>query len=266
MSWCASLIRIFCLLLAGLALAVAQVQPVQSQTATDSQNQTLRVGMPQPGQVPFFWQDDSGRYRGIYADTLRLIADDLQLELEIIPLSQARLQRHFEAGQIDLEAGVNPKAEVPAAIQVLSLYSRPFGVVNEVFIYRPELSFPVFILKDLEGQRVATVRGSSVPENIIREDFANQWQIAQRVHRGWNELGLMKEAPALHYQRSGNLNYQISLPYDSNPVVFRLHRTKAQWLEMMNSSISRLEEEGELERIVCNYLCGASATGLTPAQ
>ena len=221
-------------------------------------SETLRVGMPQPGQVPFFWQDSTGQYTGIYADTLRLIARDLNISLEIIPLSQARLQRHFIAGEIDLEAGVNPKAAIMPLLEDFSLYSRPFGVVNKVFIYRPERSFPVFILKDLEGQRVATVRGSSVPEKIIREDFTNQWQIAQRVHRGWNELGLMNEAPALHYQRAGNLNYQISLPYDSNPVVFRLHVRQSRLLERMNRSISRLEEEGELERIVCKYLCGQS--------
>lgn len=219
----------------------------------------LRVGMPQPGKVPFFWQTDAGDYTGIYVDTLRLVAQELNVELEIIPLSQARLHRHFVAGEIDLEAGVNPKAEISALLEDFSLYTRPFGVVNEVFIYRPELSFPVFILKDLEGQRVATVRGSSVPEKILREDFTNQWQIAQRVHRGWNKLGLMNEAPALHYQRADNLNYQISLPYNSNPVVFRLHVSKSKLLEPINSSISRLEKEGELERIVCKYLCGQSA-------
>lgn len=218
----------------------------------------LKVGMPQPGQVPFFWQDEAGEYTGIYADTLRLIARDLNVEMDIIPLSQARLQRHFVAGEIDLEAGVNSQAEISPQLEDFSLYTRPFGVVNEVFIYRPELSFPVFILKDLEGKRIATVRGSSAPENIIREDFANQWQIAQRVHRGWNELGLMKEAPALHYQRAGELNYKISLPYDSNAVVFRLHVNKSDLLEAMNESIQRLEQEGELERIVCKYLCGSN--------
>lgn len=218
----------------------------------------LRVGMPQPGQVPFFWQDEAGEYQGIYVDTLRLIADDLKVDLDIVPLSLARLHRHFVAGEIDLEAGVTRDRASAADLQAASLFSRPFGVVNEVFIYRPELSFPVFILKDLEGKRVATVRGSVVPDNILREDFANQWQIAQRVHRGWNDMGLMKEAPALHYQREEKLNFKISLPYVSNPVVFRLHKNKQALLAPMNASISRLEEEGELERLVCKYLCGSS--------
>ena len=222
--------------------------------------QTLRVGMPQPGVVPFFWQDKQGQFRGIYADTLRLIAQRLQLELEFIPLSQARLLRQFEAGEIDLEAGVVPDTSGMGAsasrLRQESLFSRPFGIVNEVIIYRPELSFPVFILRDLKGKRVATVRGTQVPNTLIREDFANQWQIAQRVHRGWNEIGLMTEAVALYYQRSQNLEYQISLPYASNPVSFRLHRNQQQWLLQLNQVIAQLEQEGKLEQMVCKYLCG----------
>lgn len=218
--------------------------------------ETLRVGMPLPGQNPFFWRDDGGAYQGIYVDTLRLVADDLGVELEFVPLSQARLRRHFISGDIDLEAGVSLNLEVPPELEQVSLYSRPYGIVNEVIIYSPELSFPVFILKDLENRRVATVRGTSVPDNLIREDFANQWQIAQRVHRGWNDVGLMKEVLAIRYQREDNLNYEISLPYNSNPVVFRLHVDKKELLQPMNESIEALERQGELERLVCKYLCG----------
>lgn len=218
--------------------------------------ETLKVGMPQPGVIPFFWQNDAGQYQGIYADTLRLIAEDLQLDLEFIPLSQARLQRHFERGAIDLEAGVTVNQRGAGKLQHVSLFTRPFGIVNEVIIYRPELSFPVFILKDLKGRRIATVRGTSVPNNLIREDFSNQWQIAQRVHRGWNDIGLMKEAVALYYRLSSQLDYKISLPYASNPVVFRLHKDKQHWLERINSSIHRLEKAGRLEQLVCKYLCG----------
>ena len=222
-------------------------------------DQMLRVGMPQPGQVPFFWQDDQGEYRGIYVDTLKLVADELEMRLEIVPLSLARLHRQFIAGEIDLEAGVTHKYSTSEALQDSSVYSRPYGVVNEVFIYRPELSFPVFILKDLEGIQVATVRGAVVPDKILREDFSNQWQIAQRVHRGWNDIGLMTEALALHYQRQEKLNFAISLPYTSHPVFFRLHKSQQHLLPAMNASISRLEAEGELERLVCKYLCGPSS-------
>ena len=220
--------------------------------------ETLRVGMPLPGQVPFFWRDDGGEYQGVYVDTLRLVAADLDVDLEFVPLSQARLRRHFVSGEIDIEAGVSVNLEVPPELKQVSLYSRPFGIVNEVIIYSPELSFPVFILKDLENRRVATVRGTSVPDDLIREDFSNQWQIAQRVHRGWNEVGLMKEVLALRYQREGNLKYEISLPYESNPVMFRLHVDKKSLLKPMNESIARLEDQGELDRLVCKYLCGKS--------
>lgn len=216
----------------------------------------IRVGLPQPGQVPFFWRSDSGGYQGIYPDTLRLIAQKLKLELEFIPLSQARLLRHFTVGEIDIEAGVTPHTAADKALAQVSLFSHPFGIVNEVIIYRPELSFPVFILKDLAGQQVATVRGMSVPAYLIREDFSNEWQIAQRVHRGWNNIGLMKEALAMHYQRENKLSYNISLPYASNPVAFRIHREKQHLLQGMNRSIEQLEKSGKLKEIVCKYLCG----------
>ncbi|MCV6588247.1 MAG: transporter substrate-binding domain-containing protein [Marinobacterium sp.] len=222
----------------------------------------LKVGMPLPGQVPYFWQDDGGEYRGIYADVLRQLVAGLDIELQFVPLSQARLLRHFEMGEIDLEAGVTgwaetaPQAGENLALRKVSLFTRPFGLVNEVIIYRPELSFPVFILKDLKNRRVATVRGSVVPGWLVREDLANAWKIAQRVHRGWNDIGLMKEAVALHYQRSAGLNYRISLPYQSNPVSFRLHRSRAELLPEFDRRIARMERSGELDEIVCRYLCG----------
>lgn len=228
---------------------------------------TLRVGMPKPGMVPFFWQGSDGRFRGIYADTLRLVAEHLEVQLQepvtlaFIPLSQARLLRQFEAGAVDIETGVVPKTPDPGAdpssrLAGLSLYTLPYGVVNEVIIYRPERSFELFILADLKGQRVASVRGRPVPAGLIREDFANQQQIAQRVHRGWNEIGLMTEAVALYYQQSAGLNYKISLPYASNSVSFRLHRDLKHLLEPINTIISELEQSGRLEQIVCDYLCG----------
>ena len=216
----------------------------------------LRVGVPTLGQIPFFWQDEAGEYQGIYPDTLRLVADDLDRSLVFVPLSQARLRRYFEMGDIDIEMGVTDKVEDRTALKAVSIFTRPFNVVNEVIIYRPELSFPVFILKDLAGQRVATVRGNIVPDNLIREDFTNEWQIAQRVHRGWNNIGLMKEAVALHYQQKDNLNYETSLPYASNPVSFRVNIKEKEIVSTMNSSILRLEKESVLEQLVCKYLCG----------
>ncbi|MFG1490565.1 transporter substrate-binding domain-containing protein [Oceanospirillum sp. HFRX-1_2] len=243
-------------LIVGL-MSAAQVQA----------DQVLRVGMPKPGVVPFFWQDSQGAFRGIYADTLRLIANRLEDELKepvslkFIPLSQARLLRQFEAGEIDIEAGVVPALPDPGAdpssrLAGLSLFTQPYGVVNNVIIYQPELSFPIFILPDLKGQLVATVRGSQVPPGLIREDFSNQWQIAQRVHRKWNEIGLMTEAVALYYQHSEKLDYKISLPYVSNSVSFRLHLQHKALLDPINRVIDQLDEEGKLERLVCDYLCG----------
>ncbi len=221
-----------------------------------SMAETLRIGVPTPGQIPFFWQDEAGEYQGIYPDTLRLIAKDLDLTLSFEPLSQARLRRHFEIGEIDIEMGVSANVDDRLELKKVSLFTHPFSVVNEVIIYRPELSFPVFILKDLAGQRVATVRGNTVPDNLIREDFTNEWQIAQRVHRGWNNIGLMKEAVALYYQREENLDYETSLPYASNPVSFRINTHIKDKLSDMNSSIDRLDEQGVLEQLVCKYLCG----------
>jgi ABC-type amino acid transport substrate-binding protein len=215
--------------------------------------QPLRVAVPSGPQEPFFWRDDSGHYLGIYPDVMRLVAEDAGLEIRFIELSQARLQHYFASGDIDIEVGV---ARPVAREQSPALYSRPFFTVNEVIIYSPELSFDVFILKDLSGRRVATVRGTRVPSYIEREYFATELQIAKRVDRGWNRIGLMKEALALHYQRTLNLNYRISLPYQSNPVSLRLHPGQARWLDAINGAIEQAERDGRLEALLCRYLCG----------
>jgi len=209
-----------------------------------------------PGQVPFMWVDKGGEVTGIYADALRTIAYDLKLELEFVPLSQARLNRLFLAGEIDLEAGVSAEFPGSEAMQQVSLFSRPFGFANEVVVFDPKLRFPAFILKDLKSRKVAVVRGAIAPDYIQREDFASPLQIAKRVNRGWSEVGLMREAPAMHYKAYMGMGYKISLPYASNPIGFRLHIQREQWLEKFNKSIEKFTQQGVFEEIVCKYLCG----------
>ncbi|OMH25607.1 hypothetical protein BGP75_23960 [Motiliproteus sp. MSK22-1] len=221
-----------------------------------SYGETLRVGVPSTDQAPFIWRDQKNQFAGIYPDIVRLIGKRMGMDMHFVPLSQARLVKHFSIGEIDLEVGVSPRRQLRDSVADLSLFSEPFLTVNEVIIYRPALSFPVFILKDLAGKRIATVRGAAVPDYIKRDDLSNELQIAQRVHRGWNDIGLMKEALAIHYQRTLKLNYQISLPYESNPVSFRLHRDQIDWLEVMNNTIRDLKDEGAIEELICKYLCG----------
>jgi ABC-type amino acid transport substrate-binding protein len=228
-----------------------------SSFALSDEDQKMRVGMPVPGQQPFFWKNEAGEITGIYPDTLRAVASELNLNLEFIPLSQARLVRHFMIGELDIEIGVSPQIKDPSAMAIVSKFSRPFGIANEVIIFDPELSFPAFILKDLKGQKVATVRGSVAPSYLVREDFSSSRQIALRVSRGWNQVGLMREALAMHYKSALNLDYKVSLPYQSNPISFRLHYQRRELLIKIDASLERLEREGALEEIVCKYLCGS---------
>ena len=216
----------------------------------------LKVGMPVPGQVPFLWSDENGQIKGIYADTLRAVASEVDLEIVFLPLSQARLIRHFVAGEIDMEIGVSSKAKERSEIANLSIFSRPFGMANEVIIYTPKLRFPAFILKDLKGRKVAAVRGALTPEYIVRENFTSPLQIAKRVNRGWSEVGFMREAPAMHYKINKGMGYKISLPYESNPIRFRLHLKRSGLINKIDEAIDKISAEGRLEQIICNYLCG----------
>ncbi len=216
---------------------------------------SLRVGVPATDQAPYIWREN-GSFRGIYPDIVRLIGSEMGVAMQFVPLSQARLLKHFSVGEIDLEAGVSSRRPGSDEVDSLSLFSQPFLTVNEVIIYRPSLSFPVFILQDLQGRRVATVRGATVPGYVHRDDLASELQIARRVHRGWNDIGLMKEALAIHYLRTLKLNYQISLPYETNPVSFRLHRSRERWLAPMNRAITRLKADGRIDALICRYLCG----------
>lgn len=216
----------------------------------------IRVGMPMPGQPPFLWQTEQGIVTGIYADTLREVIKGLPLKLEFIPLSQARLARLFVAGDVDIEIGVPSGIKESSLLAGVSLFTRPFGIANEVIIYNSGLSFPAFILKDLKGKTVATVRGAVAPNYVVRENFTSALQIAKRVNRGWSQVGLMREAPALHYKASNSLNYRISLPYESNLISFRLHKNRSELLRKMDLNIEKLELSGGLEDIICKYLCG----------
>jgi len=217
---------------------------------------TLRVGLPEPGQVPFMWVGEDNRVKGIYADTIRLIAKDIGVDVEFIAQSQARLIRHFLAAEVDIEMGVANSEKELAELVNLSVYSVPFGFKNEVIIYKKELRFPAFILKDLKDQKVAVVRGTQAPDYVRREDYSSPLQIAKRVSRGWSEVGLMAEATAMHYKYNDAMDYEISLPYQSKAIRIRLHKQHVALIEKINKSIIELQDRGELESIICDYLCG----------
>jgi ABC-type amino acid transport substrate-binding protein len=239
--------------IAMLVLAILLVVTFHAQVFAAK---ALKVGLPEPGQVPFMWVDEDDFVRGIYADTIRLIAKDIGIDVEFVALSQARLIRHFIAGEIDIEMGVANSIQEPAELSSLSVYSAPFGFANEVIIYKKALRFPAFILKDLKDQKVAVVRGTQAPDYIRREDFSSPLQIAKRVSRGWSEVGLMAEASAMHYKFNDAMNYEISLPYQSKAVRIRLHQQHFKLIDKVNKSIVELQMKGALENIICDYLCG----------
>lgn len=250
MSYSINLPSIANLLMCLLVSVVAYSSGVQAK-------ESLTVGVPVPGQPPLLWKNEQGQVRGIYVDTLRKVAAQLDVELKFVPISQARLIRLFIAGEIDLELGVSSAKTEPSALASVSLFSRSIGIANEVIIFNSQLSFPAFILKDLKGKRVATVRGAITPTYIEREDFSAPLQIAKRVNRGWSQVGLIREAPALHYKSTLGLNYQISLPYESNPISFRLHKKHKSLLRKINQTLDDLEQQGILEEVICQYLCGS---------
>ena len=240
-------------------LSLVIISSMYTFTVADSEEKAisrLKVGLPVPGQVPFLWLDEEGRVTGIYADAIRAVTQEMSVEVEFVPLSQARLIRHFISGEVDLEIGVSRKVKEREDLANLSIFSQPFGMANEVIVYSPGLRFPAFILKDLKGRKVAVVRGAMAPNYIEREDFASPLQIAKRVNRNWSEVGLMREAPAMHYKINQGMDYRISLPYQSNPISFRLHLKHSDLINQMDSAIEKLLANGRLEEIICNYLCG----------
>jgi ABC-type amino acid transport substrate-binding protein len=216
--------------------------------------ETLVVGLPDPGRVPFFWEDPAKGFQGTYVELLKRIAAKVGFTVEFRLVPQARLIAEFNAGMIDVEPGISPSWRPSAEENALSRYSAAFMNMEDVLIVpggrTPPRVTSTADLARLDGLRVGQVRGFFVPAGLHVIECVDEGTIARQVDAGFWDVGLMNAEVARWYKARKGYRYEISAPYASTPVALRFHVRCGTRVEPVNRAILDLRKSGELRRIL----------------
>ena len=239
-----------------LAFAVAlSAVCLSGEASAATPSETLIVGLPEPGRVPFFWIDDAGAFQGSYIVLLRKIGAMIGVRMDFVMMPQSRLIAGFNAGRLDLEPGIAPSWRPSKEEKAISIYSAPFMEMEDVLVFRQGISSSgiakgVDLPTRLKGLKVGQVRGFFVPPGLEVMDAMSEEQIAKLIQSGKLDAGLMNRQVAAWYKGKLHYDFSISASFASTPVSFRLRAEKLDLLAPIDKALAELQRRGELERIL----------------
>jgi polar amino acid transport system substrate-binding protein len=155
--------RGFIALLAALALTSITLPPAQAQTVAEiKKSGVLKAGV-QVAQVPWGFTDASGKLTGYDVEFIEMLAKDLGVKPEFIPVTPANRTAALLTGQVDVLAavmGIFPDR------QKVVLFSRPYAPNENVIIAKA--GPPMKGWDDLKGMRIGVPRGTPMDSAITK--------------------------------------------------------------------------------------------------
>lgn len=125
----------------------------------------IRIGVT-PDWPPFEFIDAEGKYQGLAADLLRLVADELNLTITMVSTRDPwdQVMERFRKGEIDLLPSIFVDEERKSFVA----FSEPFVEVAHVVIVR-EGAIPPRSFEELRGKKLAYMRGWVCQSRLARE-------------------------------------------------------------------------------------------------
>jgi polar amino acid transport system substrate-binding protein len=197
-------------------------------------------------------------YSGIYIDILRLIAEEVGLQLEFNELPFARAFRVMEAGGADIMLGPNRNAEREAYLRYLE---PPLPREPKIFLQLPGIA-PVRGYDDLAGLSIAVLRGAryfdrfdadATLEKIAVDDYAAALRL---VAAGRADAAVMPELQALWLLRNSGSVLQAApyrLPGSDSYIVLARTSPLLSRANAMEAALRRLMANGGIRRILQRY-------------
>lgn len=244
--------RALCRLAPALALPLAFVfaGPAQAQKVADIKKAgVLKVGA-QVAQVPWGFTDKDNKLTGYDIEFAEMLAKDLGVKPEFVPVTVANRTAALLTGQVDVLAAV---VTILADRQKVVLFSRPYSYLDTVLIGKAALP-AMKTYAELKGLRIGVPRGS-VQDNTVSkaqsgaaiQRFDDDAAAVQALLSGQVDL-----AGAAHTQMGPIAQVAGAGKYDIKLVVSRGFQAAAvrpgerEWVAYINDFIGRKVASGEL--------------------
>ncbi len=238
----------------GTALApAAQAQSVEAVKASG----VLKAGV-QVAQVPWGFTDAQGHLTGFEVEFVRMVAKDLGVQPQIVPVTPANRTAALLTGQVDMLAavmGIFPDR------QKVVLFSRPYAVNENVVIAKAGPQMKGW--EDLKGMRIGVPRGTpqdkaltdANPPDTKLMRFDDDAATVQALVSG------QVDAIGAAITQVGNLA-QVAGPgkYESRLVLSRVYNGVAvrpgerEWVDYLNGLIGRKIADGELSALYKKWI------------
>jgi polar amino acid transport system substrate-binding protein len=112
--------------------------------------------------APFGFQDDQGKPDGADVATAELLAKDLGVKLQIVPVTSANRIAYLQSGRVDLTmSSLSISPERAKAIA----FSNPYGVIRAVVLAPKDVT--IKSPQDLVGKKISVTRGTTNETDIV---------------------------------------------------------------------------------------------------
>lgn len=248
-----ALFRLAWALAAGLFAAWAMAAP-------------LKVGTDE--SLPPYSFVREGQAVGIDVDMLRLAAQRLQLEVEIVPLPWKRVLARIESGELPLAM---PLFRTPLR-ERFALFTGPVHLSQSGLFVHRDRSFPFTTIDDLAGKRIGISRGFVIQDEL---DYAIRSRLVIAEEVGSIEQNLRKLLAGRIDAYAGNV---VSTRYvlrqwpqaaelevlpkrltEARPAFLVVSRAatlpdRDQLVEALRQALEALHRDGTYTRLVEHYL------------
>ncbi|MBI5750953.1 MAG: ABC transporter substrate-binding protein [Hydrogenophilales bacterium] len=240
--------------IAAFTLALLSLPLAQADTLANIKAKGVLVAGVKDSLPPFGYVDAQTRsIVGYDVDFVRAIAAKLGVKLELKPVTSANRIPQLVSGNIDIIAATMTKS--PERAQQID-FSHAYFLTGQKFI-APKGTLRS--LKDLEGKRIATAKGSTSEQNVKRavpsatvlsfDDYPQAF-LALRQRRvtaiTTDEAilaGILAKAP-------DKTAYEIpALRISDEPYGLGMRKGETAWVAFVNQTLLDMEKSGEAKRI-----------------
>lgn len=241
-----------------MAASLVSVTAAHADTLADIQaRKKILVGIDL-GIAPFGMTDEKMQPQGSDVDTARLLAKEMGVELEIVPLTGPNRIPYLLTRKVDLVISVF--SITPEREKVIA-FSNPYGV-NQLVLGAPK-SLTVKSVEDLAGKRAGVVRGNlqdtvlsaMAPQGTKIVRFDDDATVATALASGQIEaIVTPRTTLATIVAANPGKNIEVKQVLKSQPYAIGLRKEDAALRESVNKWIDANMKNGRLGTIYQKWI------------
>ena len=245
-------------LLTALALLMLSIGAALAAETTDTLAAIKAKGVLVAGvkdsTPPFGYIDEASRkIVGYDIDFIGALAKRLGVQVELKPVTSASRMPQLQEGHIDIIAATMTKN--PERAQVID-FSHAYFITGQKFITKKGT---VTSLKDLEGKRIGTAKGSTSEQNVAKAiptatvlSFDDYPQAFLALQQGKVAAVTTDEAILAGILAKSPNKAQFEIPHvqiSEEPYGLGMRKGDAAFVEFVNKAILEMEQNGEAKAI-----------------